>query len=176
MLPDKKFESMLSGGHPNSLGNTIEVVDRVLADKSKLGDLYSCYFSQDEVVRLRVSSALKRVCKEHPDWLIPYIDALQDEISKIEQASTQWTLAILFDLLKPSMSAEQISKAVPIMQKNLETNGDWIVQNTTLQILYEWSIDDRKLSNWLQPQLKRMVNSKHKSVSHRATKLLAKQS
>ena len=58
---DESFESMLTGGHPNSLGRTEEVVDLVLAEQERLSDLYSCYFSADEIVRLRVSSAMKRV-------------------------------------------------------------------------------------------------------------------
>lgn len=35
------FESMLSGGHPNSLGRTVEVVDMVLADRERLGELFA---------------------------------------------------------------------------------------------------------------------------------------
>lgn len=49
------FEEMLTGGHPNSLGRTVEVVDAVLADRARLARLYACYFSDDEVVRLRTS-------------------------------------------------------------------------------------------------------------------------
>ena len=64
------FAAMLTGGHPNSLGRTIEVVDAVLADRSKLEELYSCYFSADEVVRLRTSNAMKRIAREQPDWLL----------------------------------------------------------------------------------------------------------
>ncbi|GAB4243341.1 MAG: hypothetical protein Tsb0034_21160 [Ekhidna sp.] len=59
----KNFEARLSGGHPNSLGNTIEVVDAVLADPSNFEELFDCYQSDDEVVRLRVSNAMKRTCK-----------------------------------------------------------------------------------------------------------------
>ena len=70
------FEAMLTGGHPNSLGRTMEVVDIVLADRAKLADLYQCYFSSDEVVRLRVSSAMKRVTIEHPDWTMDFMNGL----------------------------------------------------------------------------------------------------
>ena len=86
----QSFEVMLTGGHPNSLGNTVEVVDTVLAHSEKLEELYACYFSSDETVRLRTSNALKRVSKERPEWLIPYIDGLLRDVSQIEaQASTE---------------------------------------------------------------------------------------
>jgi hypothetical protein len=65
---NETFEAMLAGGHPNSLGRTVEVVDLVLADRDRLAELFQCYFSADEVVRLRVSSAMKRVTIAHPEW------------------------------------------------------------------------------------------------------------
>jgi hypothetical protein len=42
----KSFEAMLTGGHPNSLGRTVEVVELVLADRALLGELYACYRSE----------------------------------------------------------------------------------------------------------------------------------
>ena len=70
------FESMLSGGHPNSLGRTLEVVQIILSEPDKLDELYSCYSSSDEVVRLRTSSVFKRISEKHSDWLAPFIDRL----------------------------------------------------------------------------------------------------
>jgi hypothetical protein len=166
------FETMLSGGHPNSLGRTFDVVDVVLKDQKKLEDLYQCYFSDDEVVRLRVSSAMKRVCREKPSWLVPYIDKLLDTVSEIDQASTQWTLAILFDWLRHEMSQTQQKKAVKILKRNLEQSGDWIVQNTTMQILANWSETDNNLKVWLIPKLEKFKKSSRKSVAGRANKLL----
>jgi hypothetical protein len=42
-MTSESFEEMLTGGHPNSLGRTIEVVDIVLANSTRLSDLYNCY-------------------------------------------------------------------------------------------------------------------------------------
>jgi hypothetical protein len=71
-MHSERLEEMLTGGHPNSLGRTLEVVDIVLADQGKLEELYSCYL-EDETVRLRTSNAIKRISREKPDWLVPYI-------------------------------------------------------------------------------------------------------
>ena len=171
---EETFESMLTGGHPNSLGRTLEVVDTVLANPERLEDLYRCYFSNDEVVRLRTSNGIKRVCKEHPDWLIPYIDRFIDEISQIDQASTQWTLANLFELLESRMSVGQKEKAQAIMQRNLTAHNDWIVLNNSMQVLGDWSKDDPGLATWLKPHLERLSSNSRKSVAKRAAKLLAK--
>lgn len=164
------IESMLTGGHPNSLGNTIAVVELVLKDKSRLEELYQCYFSNDDVVRLRVSSAMKRICRAKPKWLVPYIDKLLTDIAGIDQASTQWTLAQLFVLLANDMSYAQKANAVDLMKNNLLNHKDWIVLNTTMEALYEWSKLDKQLELWLKPQLVRLQTDPHGSVARRARK------
>ncbi|MGL4173846.1 MAG: GNAT family N-acetyltransferase [Actinomycetota bacterium] len=165
------FESMLTGGHPNSLGRTIEVVEAVIDNKEKLAELYTCYFSRDEVVRLRTSNAMKRVCAQHPEWFEPYLDKLISEIADIDQASAQWTLAQLFASLEPRMSKAQKQAAITVMQRNLENNHDWIVQTQTMQTLTDWATTDARLRMWLVPQLIKASADHRKSVAGRAKKL-----
>ncbi len=168
----QKFEQRLSGGHHNSLGDTLEVVNEVLADMSKLAELYDCYKSDDELVRLRVSNAMKRVCREQPRWLVPYIDGMLDDISKIDQASTKWTLAQLFVMLNEYMDDKQRESAIIILKHNLEMDKDWIVQNTTMESLAFYAKQDANLVSWLTDRLKERLSDTHKSVARRADKLL----
>lgn len=167
------FEEMLTGGHPNSLGNTVEVVELIFADKKRFDDLYQCYFSEDEVVRLRVSNAMKRICKEHPDWLAPYIDKPLKDVSRINQASTQWTLAQLFLWLESYLTGSQKKQAVQLLKNNLENSDDWIVQNTTIETLSMWAKGDDSLKTWLVPKLTYFAGSSRKSVAGRAKKMLS---
>ena len=51
------YESELTGGHPNSLGNTIKVVEHVIVKKNRINSLIKCYSSTDQIVRLRTSNA-----------------------------------------------------------------------------------------------------------------------
>ena len=171
-MPQESFAAMLTGGHPNSLGRTAEVVEAVLSDPNRLEELYQCYFSDDEVVRLRTSSVMKRVCQAQPDWLVPYIDRFIDVIAKIDQASTQWTLAILFQMLAASMNRDQFRQAKKILKHNLAAHGDWIVLNYTMQTLAEWAANDAALKKWLIPRLNELSSDRRKSVSARAKKLL----
>jgi len=166
------FELMLTGGHPNSLGRTIEVVDIVLAEPSRFEELFLCYRSDDEVVRLRVSNAMRRVEAERHDLLVPYIDRFLVEIGALDQPSAQWTLAKLFEALERDMSAEQKASATIIMQRNLAEHGDWIVLNNTMEALFAWSKDDSDLRQWLLPHLDRLATDPRKSVARRAEKLL----
>lgn len=170
----ESFEQVLAGGHPNSLGRTEDVVDIVLADRGRLRDLYRCYFSEDEVVRLRVSSAMKRVTIAHPEWTMEFMDGLQSEVAAIDQASNQWTLALLFDLTRDLLSEDQAERAREIMTANLAEHDDWIVLNNSMQVLFDWSEDDPALEEWLRPQLERLTGETRKSVAGRAGKLLAK--
>ncbi len=168
----ENFEEILSGGHHNSLGKTLEVVEMILKDRSKLEALYNTYFSEDELVRLRVSNAFKRVCLQHPDWVYEYFDRLAGEISKINQASTQWTLAILFRLTTHLQTKEQHEKAINLVKHNLLNHEDWIVLNTTMQTIFEWSKKDNELVEWLIPVLKKYEKDPRKSVAGRAKKYL----
>ncbi len=163
---------MLTGGHPNSLGRTIEVVDLVLANPDSFQELFGCYGSTDEVVRLRVSNAMKRVEAERHDLLVPYIDRFIDQIGALDQASAQWTLAQLFDRLKADMTPTQRDAAQAIMQRNLAHHQDWIVLNATTETLARWAETDPALRAWLLPHLKRLSADPRKSVANRARKKL----
>ena len=168
------FADMLSGGHHNSLGRTEEVTALVLADRTRLEELIGTYSSKDELVRLRVSGAVKRVTIAHPDWTIDFMDHLQSDIAAIDQPSTQWTLALIFDLTKNLMSGTQKQRAVDIMKSNLQSHLDWIVLNNSMKVLFDWSAEDPNLAAWLKPQLERLTTETRKSVAGRARKLLAK--
>lgn len=164
------FEQRLTGGHPNSLGNTVEVVEGVLTNHKLFSELFHCYFSEDEVVRLRVSNAMKRICKAEKSLLLPYIDRFLDEISKIDQASTQWTLSQLFLSLEKELDDVQREKAMAIMKNNLAGHNDWIVLCQTMETLGKWSKKDEVLKTWLLPHLERLSKDKRNAVSKKAHK------
>ena len=170
----KNFEKRLKGGHPNSLGNIVEVVDEVLAENEFFNELFNCYFSNDEIVRLRTSNAMKRICKAKKTILIPYIDRFLTDIAQIEQASTQWTLSQLFGMLEKDMDKKQIGQAKIIMKNNLANHNDWIVLNQTMDTLTKWAKKDEDLNDWIKPHLERLTADERKSVSGRAKKMIEK--
>jgi len=167
-------EERLKGGHPNSLGNTIEVVGDVFTRNELFNELFNCYFSDDEIVRLRTSNAMKRICKEKKMILIPYLDRFLNEIAKIEQASVQWTLSQLFGMLENDMTEGQKELATMIMKNNLANHNDWIVLSQTMNTLTVWATKDAELKNWIMPHLERLSYDKRKSVSGRAKKMIDK--
>lgn len=170
----RNFEERLKGGHPNSLGNTVEIVDEVLSQNELFDELFNCYFSTDEVVRLRTSNAMKRICIEKNSILVPYINRFLDEIAKIDQASTQWTLAQLFGMLENKMTDAQIEKAKSILKHNLANHNDWIVLIQTMEVLTIWAMKDTALKNWMMPHLERLSADNRKSVATKALKMWVK--
>ena len=166
------FMNILKGGHPNSLGKTVEVVETVLTNPERFEELFQCYSSDDEVVRFRTSNAMKRICKERKELLIPHIDRILEELPEINQASAQWTLAQLSNMLDSDMTKQQVEKAKDILKGNLINSSDWIVLNLTMEVLAKWSEKDYILSKWLIPHLKRLSQDERKSVSKRAQKYL----
>ena len=122
------------------------------------------------MVRLRVSNAMKRVAKVDKSILIPYLPRFLDEISQINQASTQWTLSQLYDTFAKDMTDGQRAQAQELMQHNLATHTDWIVLNTTMDTLGKWAKKDAQLQSWLLPHLDRLAQDTRKSVAKKAGK------
>jgi len=168
------FEERFKGGHPNSLGNTIEIVDGVLSDHNKLQALIDTWQSEDEIVRLRVANGVRRVCVAKQDWIVPYIDHFLSDIARIDQPSTQWTLAKLYEFLTADLNSDQLNRAKNQLKHNLQTHPDWIVLNNTMETLALWAKEDKALNKWLKPQLTRLQSDNRKSVAGRATKILRK--
>ena len=164
---------MLSGGHPNSLGRTEEVVGLVLADGSRLEQLLGCLDDPDEVVRMRAGDALEKVCRERPEWFEPRVDQLLGEIGAIPQPSVQWHTAQMLGHLHARLDAEQRQRAVARLRGYLTGSDDWIVLNVTMEVLAEWSRADAELAEWLLPELERLLADDRKSVAKRAAKLHA---
>ncbi len=163
---------MLTGGHPNSLGRTIEVVDCVLSDDTRIAELFDCYQSTDEVVRLRVSNALRRVQAVRPDLILPLVDRLITEIGALDQPSAQWTLPKLFERAEDQMTEEQRKAALALVKRNLADHDDWIVLNNSIEFLTPRAMRDPKLQDWLTPHLERLSADIRKSVAKRAQKAL----
>lgn len=173
------YAQRLSGGKPNSLGHTEEVVAEVLATPATFDELFEAYFSDDELVRLRVSNAMKRIAKASPELLHPYLDRLLDEVAFIPQASTQWTLAQLLLVYEEQLSPKQRTTAIELLKRCFDESPqpaawhkDWIVLNMTMNTLQHWSKSNPELRAWFIPHLARLASDPRKSVAGRASKFL----
>lgn len=172
-MSSSEFEVELSGGHPNSLGNTEAVVARVREDENLLDELISTYSSEDEVVRLRVSSAIKRVTLSHPHWVMSRLREIESWVDTLAQPSAQWSLSQDYLELSPLLSDQQRRGAIERMKGFLSSSNDWIVINHTLETLGQWARQDPSLRDWLMPRLHNYAREPRKSIAVRAHRHLA---
>ena len=134
-LPDGRgaVEALLTGGHPRSLRNAGIVIDAASRQPERLEELVQCVFSADEIVRMRASDALEKVCRSHPRLVQRFVPRLLAEMSRIEQPSVRWHLAQI--LAEVPLDEGQQAQAITVLEHNLDTCGDWIVTNCTLEAL-----------------------------------------
>lgn len=165
-------EMLTAGGHANSLGRVNDVIALVLTDKTRLDELYKCLFEEDAWVRMRAADALEKICREQPDWLLPYITMINKDLSKSSQPSIQWHIAQIYRQV--SLTPEQKKHAITWLKNLLaDSTNDWIVSanamDTLAQFVREKSFPKARLVELLKVQ----QQHKSKSVVRRADKLLA---
>ena len=167
----EKFVDMLRG-EVNALGRTEEVVAEVLKHPQRINELFDLYFQDDEWVRLRVSSSLKRIWRAETDLVKPFIKRWVEKVSEIDQPSTQWTFAQLVEECPDLFSKTQLEKSIEQVKGYLDNSDDWIVLNTSIQSLTTHAKDNAELATWLKPRLKKLTNYSKKSVAGKARKSL----
>ncbi len=166
------FATMLAvGGKKNTLGRAEEVVQIVLADQSRLDELYNCLFEDDAWLRMRAIDALEKVCRVHPEWLEPYVERLLGEVAAIDQASIHWHLAEIFR--KVELTPDQRQRAIALMKRNISSNtADWIVASNTMETLAGFVVDGKAPAEELTPLLEIQQTHHSKAVVKRATRIL----
>lgn len=131
---------LLVGGKSNSLGRAEEVITLVLQDGARLEELYACLSHQDAWVRMRAADALEKICRQRPDWLLPYVDRLQADFSDHPQASVQWHLAQIYRQVE--LASPQKRHAIKWLQTVLsDTDVDWIVAANAMRTLVMFTQD-----------------------------------
>ena len=166
------FEQSLKGGHPNSLGNTLEVVDAVLGNTDKLEDLFLCYQSDDETVRLRTSNDFKRIFRAKPELFNEWKKRFIKEIAEIDQPSAKWTTIQILDELFDQLDEKEKTQSVEICMRYLRIEKDWIVINQSLNFMR----NHLERFDFKDPEMMKLLNyfvdDKRKSISKNAEKLI----
>lgn len=175
---NENFVEMLTvGGYTNSLGKVNEVIGLVLHNRSRLNELYDCLFDENAWVRMRAADAFEKICREHPDWLLPYIDRFPDELATNSQPSIQWHLAQIYKQV--DLTSEQKLFAINWLKRLLSTKEvDWIVaanaMDTLVQFTHNGSFPAAEMVSLLKVQQQHKSNAVIKRASKLLTELLAK--
>lgn len=165
------FRAQMFGGNKRKINNRL-VIEAVLRDPPRVGELFECVKDDDEYVRMRASDALEKVCRANASIVQPFKTRVLHEMSVIDQPSVQWHYAQIVDKLQltPQETAQVISK----LQANFEKYEDWITRNITMEVLGHFALQDEALRAYLVPKLEEMTKEKRVSLSTRARKILKK--
>lgn len=168
----EKFADLLAvGGKSNSLGKVNEVIELVLNDRSRLDELYNCLFDEDAWTRMRAADALEKVCRQHPDWLLSYIDRMSDNLAASDQPSIQWHLAQIYRQV--DLTTEQKQLAIGWLKRLLSAKDvDWIVAANAMDTLVQFAKNGSLPVIDIVPLLKIQQTHKSNAVIKRANKLL----
>lgn len=165
------MEILLEGGKSNSLGRVNEVIELVLADKSRLEELYDCIRHEDAWVRMRAIDAFEKICRQHPDWIEPYVDKMISELSSSNQASIQWHLAEIYRQVK--LTDQQKRVIIKWLEELLSTvEADWIAAANSMDTLMQFTRDGSYPENKLIKLLETQQKHRSTAVIKRATKHL----
>lgn len=169
---EESFAEILAvGGKTNSLGRADEVIELVLNDKVRLEELYQCLFSDDAWVRMRAIDAIEKICRQHPDWLLPYIDKFQDKFATNRQPSIQWHLAQIYRQV--DLTKEQKDNAINWLKNLVSTKDvDWIVSANVMDTLAQFTKDGSVSKDEVVSLINIQLNHKSKSVVRKANMLL----
>lgn len=169
---NEAFADILAvGGKSNSLGRASEVTEAVLKNKALLEKLYECLFNEDAWTRMRAADSLEKVCRIHPEWLLPYIDRLSADLASNSQASIQWHLAQIYRAVDLTLSQKHF--AINWLKQLLSsTQVDWIVAANSMDTLAQFAQDGSVSKSDLKDLLEIQLHHKSKSVVKRANKLL----
>ena len=164
-------EILAVGGKSNSLGRAAEVTEAVLQDQTLLEQLYQCLFDEDAWIRMRAADSLEKVCRVHPEWLLPYTDRFAIDLATSEQASIQWHLAQIYRQV--DLTSTQKSFVIDWLKGLLSsTEVDWIVAANAMDTLTQFVQDGSVPKSDLEALLTIQLQHKSKSVVKRANKLL----
>ena len=160
------------GGKSNSLGRVNEVMDLVRADRSRLNELYECLFDDDAWTRMRAADAFEKVCREHPNWLMPFVSRFRTELAVSKQPSIQWHLAQIYGQVE--LTEEQRSFAIQWLKQLIsQKEVDWIVAANAMNTLSQFRRKGYLSSAELVAPLKVQQSHKSQAVVKRANKLLS---
>ncbi len=158
----------LVGGPKRELHNA-GVVSAVLADPSRVGELFDCVLDPDEYVRMRAADALEKVCRRDPGIVAPLTGRVLSELAVSDQPSVQWHVAQI--LGRVPLEGSQRRRAVQVVRRYLVTSGDWIVLSHSMDTLAGFAEHDARLRRAIDPRLTELVDDPRKAVAARARRI-----
>ena len=159
----------LSGGDRRSIGRSQDVVDFVLNNAHRVGQVIAGLSHDDPIVRMRCADVAEKVSKQHADWLQPFKKTLLRIGASSSQQEVRWHIARM--LPRVMLSEREKQAAISLLYEYLEDKSH-IVKTFSMTALAELAIDDVDLRKKVIPTLKRLIRVGSPAMQSRGRKLL----
>ena len=162
---------MLNGGDHRSIGRSNEVVEIVLANPDRFGEVFEGILSDDSLIRMRCADAAEKISKERPTLLAPYKIRLIEEVSKIDQQEVHWHLAQMMAYLE--YTSEEESEVIGLLRGMLFSTSR-IVGVSSLETLTELTHRNPSLHDSVVKDIKNAMEKGSPAVKSRGKRLLGR--
>jgi hypothetical protein len=169
MAADQSLRAMLSGGDRRSIGRANEVVDLVLAQPERIGELVELLWDSNEVVRMRAADALEKISRERIDMLQAYKGELLGLMAETSQQELRWHLAAIIPRL--ALTADDSRRAAKILERYLEDRSS-IVKAFAMQGLWDLSARDAKRRSKVAELVRELTRTGTPAMRARGRRLL----
>lgn len=167
----KALREHFTSANDHVLSGVFEVTQTVLHAPLRCAELVELLYDGDDSIRHRAGNALEKIAAVRPELVTPFADKLLSDISTINQPAVQWHLAQIFTEIR--LTATQAKQAVAILERNMQTTTDWIVQNLTLEALAYFTLRGLLPDERFIEIARRHIDNPNDSVARRANKLVA---
>ncbi len=167
--PVNTFASLLSGGDPRKLHGVASVIDDVLHDPGRFGEVVACLADDDAVVRMRAADAAEKVTRDAPELLQAHVAMMVELASRTEQPSIRWHLAQMIP--RATLDPNQQRTAIAAFRRYLDDKSA-IVKVTALQALADLAQRDPSLRRMVIPAIRNAMESGTAAVRSRGERLL----
>ena len=168
------FESELSKGKQNSLGETLKVVEHIQNNIKEIDKLFLCFFSNNSLVAMRAMNATKRIIKGDNHIFVENKKRFIDEFSESEHNVVKLGLiTIYYDFI-----SYFDDKEYKVISKNamswVENSKDWMILAQGLKLLEKLSNSDEILKSKVISIARQLKNDERKSCEISGTKKILK--
>lgn len=161
----------LPGGDLRSIGRADEVVEDILNDPQRFGEVFEGMLAEDPIIRMRSADVIEKVARQHPAYLAPYKHRLISQVSKICQQEVRWHVAQMFSYL--SLDEKDRDEVVKILFAWLDSpDKSKIVKVCSMQTLADLAEQDNTLRPQVKLKLQELISTGSPAMVSRARKLL----
>ena len=159
----------LGGGNRRSIGQSERVVEEILAQPERFGELFECMLHSDPLVRMRAVDAAEKITARRPDLLQPYKDRLLSQVAQVPQQEVRWHVAQMLPRLE--LSTEDRQAAITILKGYLNDRSK-IVVTFSMQAMTDLVQQDPDLRPAVIGELERLTADGSPAMRSRGLKLL----